>query len=129
MQPTEAAAPRLRILRLSWWLQVDPNDIRLETRDDGSLKVLGAGTYGKVRAARCAGSLLPPASGLSRRRSPPLACRGAACPGAARLQGSTSSVLLARGEKGRRKGRHALRPSSLAVLPCSWPSLLRRAVP
>lgn len=29
--------------------QVDPNDIRLETREDGSLRVLGSGTYGKVR--------------------------------------------------------------------------------
>ena len=28
---------------------MDPNDIRLETRDDGTLRVLGAGTYGKAR--------------------------------------------------------------------------------
>ena len=28
---------------------MDPNDIRLETREDGSLRVLGSGTYGKVR--------------------------------------------------------------------------------
>ena len=32
-------------------LQVDPNDIRLETREDGTLRVLGSGTYGKVRPA------------------------------------------------------------------------------
>ena len=28
---------------------MDPSEILLETRDDGSLRVLGSGTYGKAR--------------------------------------------------------------------------------
>jgi hypothetical protein len=72
---------------------VDPNDIRLETRDDGSLKVLGAGTYGKVRAARCAGSIKALLN-LTLCCHPRAACRGAAHPGAARAQWGRAGSML-----------------------------------